>query len=108
MVGDENAQMTVLHGAGGDKAAVLPTTEAGGGSFDRDAGAGQGPEAVTGGGGVLRVSALRYISPDPGHVSLWAHPLGTTREQEPESLLMGHSFCKGLQVCSLMVELLLP
>lgn len=42
MVGDENAQVTVLHGAGGDKAAVLPTTEAGEGSFGRDTGAGQG------------------------------------------------------------------
>lgn len=58
-------------------------------------------------GGVLRVSAPRYISPDPGHVSLWAHPLGTTREQGAESLLTGHSFCKGLHVCSWMVELLL-
>lgn len=49
MVGDESAQMTVLHGAGGDKATVLPTTEAGEGSFGRDTGAGQGTEAVTGG-----------------------------------------------------------
>lgn len=47
MVGDEVAWMLRLRGATGDKAAVPPTTEAGEERFGSEAGAEQGPEAVT-------------------------------------------------------------
>lgn len=74
MVADEVARMLGLRGATGDKAAVPPTTGAGEERFGSEAGAEQGPEAVT--------AQTLHGSQPCLRALLCAHPLGAVPRKE--------------------------
>lgn len=86
MVGDEDAQMMELCGAVRDKAAVLPTTEAGEESFVTKLEQSRDTEAVTGEGwSVWWSQPPGCLGPDPGLTFLLActdWPLAGKRKRE--------------------------